>query len=484
MKSKFFISGSLLAVFLIFFYSFKVKSVQSVVAMTNVKDTLSNSQLSFFGILGDGNSATETIVRLNTGTTAAPSFSTANLFIGDTIAIGNTGPGTSQPVTNYIIEDIGNTGTFFINTGLGTDNIWEGAPVIATRSAVHTLTFTPTQNFTTGKFQFLIRATSSLGKEQDGLPDQDGFDLGMDIGTTIGLGTRLKTDDITCPLSGTASIGTTEIVNSIPYHVITCSLSAGVTNVPDTSYTMIIGRDLSAGSQLINPSPSSNRLTTGNADIYTYIIRHLDSSSVTQESTQGKIAIVEAVRVTATVDPSITFTISNTGVGVGATPCNNTLGASAANTTATSVAFGSLTFGAFNDLAQRLSCITNSKNGYVVTVYENTVMRNPSTGTTIPDTNCDGACTTDTVAAWSSDTSHSEWGYSIQNLTVGVTAFEYTSGYKAFGIGSSNAKTIMSNTSTPTATEIAYICYRLTASTTQEAGNYENKLVYTATSTF
>jgi hypothetical protein len=42
----------------------------------------------------------------------------------------------------------------------------------------------------------------------------------------------------------------------------------------------------------------------------------------------------------------------------------------------------------------------------------------------------------------------------------------------------------MRNTSTPLANETAWMCYRLTASSSQEAGNYEDKLIYTATATF
>ena len=42
----------------------------------------------------------------------------------------------------------------------------------------------------------------------------------------------------------------------------------------------------------------------------------------------------------------------------------------------------------------------------------------------------------------------------------------------------------MSKNTTPSAPEQAYACYRITASTTQPAGNYENRLIYTATATF
>ncbi|OGL52944.1 hypothetical protein A3K55_00410 [Candidatus Shapirobacteria bacterium RBG_13_44_7] len=116
-------------------------------------------------------------------------------------------------------------------------------------------------------------------------------------------------------------------------------------------------------------------------------------------------------------------------------------------------------------------------------------MKNIATGTTIPDTNCDDpgdTCSYTVADTWSTDvgTSRSEWGYTLQNTNIGTSIFNYQAGYKAFGVGFAQAQTIISNTSTPSTIEIAYVCYRLTASNYQEAGNYENHLVYTATATF
>jgi len=456
--------------------------------MLTVKDTLSSSQLSYFAILGSGNTQGGTLIRINTGNTVAPSFTTHNLFVGDTIAIGTTGAGGSTPLTTYTVQDIGNTGTFTINTGLGSSNTFVGGAVIATRSAIHTVSFAPVNNLPGGVFQVLIKATSRSGEvRNDGIPDQQGFDVGQDVGSSLGLGSRVDATDVACPLSATASVGTTT-VGSDTFHLFTCTLSAGITNAygAGNTYTITIGRALTVGSQLINPSSSVSRTLNSSADIYSFWVRHLDSSGVLRDQTQGKIAVVESVRVTATVDPSITFSIGTSNVGQGGTPCGLTLGTAAANTTPYSAAFGSVTLGAFNDLAHYLSCVTNANNGYVVTVYEVTPLRNWSTGTTIADTNCDGGCSTTTAAAWSTDTgaSRSEFGYTIDNVNVGTSLFEYTAGYKAFGVGAANAQEIMKNTNVPNTNEVAYICYRLTAATTQEAGNYENQLVYTATASF
>ncbi|MBU1130446.1 hypothetical protein KKE45_03965, partial [Patescibacteria group bacterium] len=447
----------------LFFFSNKLKSAN----LSSVKDTLSTSQLSYYGTLGAGNSATDTLVKIST-TSNNPSDTTANLFSGDTVSIGNSG---STALTPYTVKDIGNTGEFQITTGLNANNIIAGEAIIATRSAIHTVSFTPVSNFTAGIFQFLIKASSSTDETlNDGIPDQEGFDLGMDVGgTTIGSGTRLKTADVACPLSATAGVGTTVVISSSSYHIISCTLGAGITNVVGVGYTMVVGRSLATGSQLINPSPASGHTpgqADSSADVYSFYVRHLDSDQTVRDTTQGKIAVVESVRVTATVDPTITFIIDNTNVSTGDTRCGNTLGTNAADTTATSVAFGSLNLSAFNDLAQRLSCVTNAANGYAVTAYEGDVLENVNTGVTIPNTDCDNEdCTASSETEWATENNVSGFGYSMENINADTITFTYGTGTtfaaRPFGQGSDNATTLFNNNSTPTTTERIYVCYRL-----------------------
>jgi len=479
----------LLIIFPVFLF-FKLGKITAA-PPTLVKDTLSSSQLSYFARIGTGVSASDSLIRV--ALSGNPTNDTNNLFVGDTIGIGTST--ADNPLTLYTIKDIGNTALFQINTNLDSGNAFVGAAIIATHSAIHTISFSPQSNFIAGYWEFLIKATDLVGEViNDGIPDSRGFDLGQDIGsTTTGSGTRLQITDITCPNWGIGvttafSIGTTTIPIGVGssgiYHVVTCFLGIGGTNQIGVGYSLAIGQDLSTGSQLINPSPKDSN--EGAADVYTFFIRHRDSSSIlfTQDTVQGKIAMIEAVRVSATVDPTITFTIDAVGVGDAQTACGITFGTAAANTTATQVAFGSVALGTANDLGQRLSCVTNADNGYIVTVYEDGNMKNITSGTTIPDTTCpSNTCTSTTPALWSTY-SASGWGYTIENINVGTSIFHYTAGYRSFGNGSANAKEIMKNITTPVTTEQAYVCYRLTASSTQEAGNYENRLIYTATATF
>jgi hypothetical protein len=463
----------LLVLFGLWFY---ISENSRALSSTNVKDVLSNSQFSYYAEVGVGNSTNSTIISINTGS-GFPSKTTNNLFVGDTVSIGIGG---SQNI--YFIRGIGNTASFAINTGIAEISAVAGGSIIATRSAIHTISFEPQINSTGGYWQFLIKAAAGGGeKSSDNIPDQQGFDLG-----------NLTVDAVTCPWGAIASIGTTTSVDlgspavTSYYHVISCALGAGGTNPVGTGETgtIIVGL---GNTMMINPSPSNSASQEGTANIFSYLLRQLNSSSQMIDQVQGKIALVEAVRVTATIDPSITFIIDNIGAtDVGSTTCGvgTTLSPGAAFTTGNQVVFGSLALSSFNQLSQRLSCVTNAPGGYVVTVHEGGTMNNVSTGTTIPDTSCDGAgCTTTNETPWTTvSSSQSEFGYTMTNVGTSLPLIE---GYfKPFGIGIDNAQKIMQRITLPGGIESAYVCYRVTVTTSQEAGDYEGKIIYTATATF
>jgi hypothetical protein len=467
---------------------------------TNVKDVLDSSQLSYFARIGIGPTVGDSIITINMTAGTNPSSTTSNLFVGDTLGIGSSGAatGTTGPLNTYYIKDIGpsNVGTISLNTGIGQSNAFLGAAIIATRSAQHLIYWTPQSNLTGGFWQFLIKATSRTGEVfNDGIPDQQGFDIGATtLGNSTGTGARIRTTDVKCPDFGSGSnafsIGTTVAVGANYYNVITCQLGAGMTNQVGVGYSVAIGLN-STSPELINPSAAISH-TEGLADVYTFYVRHLDNGSnvVSADTMQGKIAVVESVRVTATIDPTISFQIGTSGISSGQVVCNNTLSSQANSVTADAVPFGSLLgAGYFNDLAQWLSCSTNSNNGYTVTVYEGNQMHNINDNVTIPDTTCDsGGCGVGTSGVWATDNTHSKWGFGMQKLTANFTPINITVGTtfyaQAFGNGSAASTVVMRNASTPLANETAWMCYRLTSSNAQEAGNYESKLVYTATATF
>lgn len=479
-----FASTSLFLVILSFFISSRPSQAGTI---ANIRDQLDSAQLSYFGRLDNNNTAGNSIITVKTATGDAPSNNNYNLFIGDTLAIANATSGSTQ----YIVSDIAGTNSISLSTAIDNLNVFDGAYVVATRSAVHRVSFSPPSNETSGKWQVLLKATSLSGEDpSDGMPDQGGFDA---------LG--LLSSDITCPWGATASVGTTVVLTSGisvgttgPYHLITCTLPVGGTNPFGTGETgtIIIG-DVN---KLINPSPAINH-TTGQADAgadtYSFFIRHTksDDSIINGETSIGKIALTESVLVTATIDPTITFYIDAIGTSVpGFNRCGATLSGGANNTTATSVNFGSISLGQFNTLAQRFTCSTNALSGYVVQVFESAPLTTINIGSTsfIPDTTCDSGCTIDTPGLWATEVSSSQFGYSLEDILGSPVAFTYGDmgdfNSKPFGVGYNNARPIMSYTSTPATEDQAYICYRITASNFQEAGTYQNQINFIATATF
>ena len=475
---------------LFFFFISKNKIIRST-PVANLRDQLSSAQLSYFARLSSGNITNNSIITINTNPGSAPSNNNFNLFIGDTIAIGNTNVSGS---TKYVVRDIAGTNSIFIDTGLGANNTFTNAYVIATRSAVHTISFAPQSSLTAGKWQVLLKATSLSGENSsDGIPDQGGFDLN-----------GLSASDVTCPWGGTANVGSTVVLttgmsvgSTGPYHLIICSLPAGGTNPSGTGDTGVI--TIGNTNQLINPSPALNHvvgLANASADTYTFLIRHTDSSSniANSDTTIGKIALTESVQVTAIIDPTITFYIDSVGTSQsGLTRCGTTLSNGANQTTATAVNFGSLSLGQFNTLAQHFSCSTNALNGYTVQVYEDKPLTITNIGSTTAIANavCDAAasgypCTPTSAVDWASDKSNSQFGYSLEAISGSPIAFSAGANFSAkpFGVGIANIQTIMSRTDTPAGDDQAYICYRITASNFQEAGTYQNQINFIATATF
>ena len=465
----------------LFYLTFKAPFLQvESTPVSNLRDQLSTAQLSYFGRLDIGTSAGSSLITVMTDSGSAPSNNNYNIFVGDTLAIANATTGS----TNYVVSDTTSTNGIFLTENIDNLNAFEGAYAIATRSAIHTISFSPQSSITEGKWQVLIKATSTSGENHsDGMPDQNGFDAHSLLST-----------DVTCPWEATASVGTTVVVSSNSYHLITCALPTGGTNPvgSGSTGTIIIGNT----NKLINPAPSVNHIigqANASADTYTFIVRHTDhlDNVVDNDTTVGKIALTESVKVTATIDPTITFYIDSIGTSTpGLTRCGTTISAGASNSTATSVNFGSISLGQFNTLAQRFTCSTNALSGYTVQIFENKPLTITSVGSTnfIPDTTCDSStsCDIDTANSWSTNTSSSQFGYSLESISSSPVAFEAGASFtaKPFGQGYANTRTIMSRTSTPPTDDRAYICYRITASNFQEAGTYQNQINFIATATF
>jgi hypothetical protein len=457
--------------------------------LSSVKDTLSSSRLSFYGKLASGNSVGSSLVILaNSG---APSTANYNLFPNDSVWIGTAGTGTSYTVDQ--VYDDANDDTFQLTAGLGASDADADDLVIASRSAIHTISFTTASAIADGAIRILI--PSGTNNTTDGVPNHDGFDFNSITGSNLTKptgGGPHGWEDPTATASGGAGCTAGNHCFESRYN--------GTTNV-SAALTFTIG---DATTSLINPTPGTGH-STGTADTYSVTVQHLNDRLNDYEvidETTVKIAVIESVRVTATVSPSITFTIA--GVAVGITACEQTLDITS---TATTVPYSTVTLSTFMDAAQQLSVVTNAIGGYAVTmISDDQLSISGDHSTEIPNTDCDAEdCTDTTSGEWSSENSVSGFGFSLHNIDASTAPFYYRTvvGSCTGGAGdfcarmipstattseppddSDTALEIMSDSSTPASTENLYVCYRLAVGTTQPAGNYENNITYTATATF
>ncbi|MFH2061907.1 MAG: hypothetical protein ABIJ43_02890 [Candidatus Beckwithbacteria bacterium] len=444
--------------------------------LTSAKDTLSSSRLSYYNALSAGNTVGSTLVQVKTS--GMPSDSTANLFTGDSVWIGNSITGT-----NYTVDDILDTDEFQITSALGSGDTEEDDLVIATRSATHTLTFTTATAIQNGAIRILI--PSGANANTDGIPNHDGFDFnGMTASDlTQPTGGGVTSWDTTNAPTATASGGTHCTAGN---HCFEARYNG--TNTAATALTFVIG----GTNKLINPAKSGS--TEGSADTYTVTIQHLGSQTngyPVIDSTTVKIAVVESVRVTATVDPTITFAV--TAVGIGTTACGNPVDVAS---TPTTIPFGTLSLNTFTDLAQTLTISTNADDGYAVTVLENDQLgKDGGTDPLIIDAIGAGAMTDDLQDDWHTNTQNG-FAYSLDNDDAASIDFQYSDSSGGSCVtGTFCAKQFPANADPDTAERIfysgtvadaenAYICYRISIGATQEAGDYENNITYTATATF
>lgn len=442
--------------------------------LSAVTDTLSTSRLSYYDHLSSLHLLGTSLISVTTS---------GNLFTGDTVLIGDT-----TTATTYTVDDIYSATQFTTTAGLDATDIQSGDTVVATRSASHTVTFTTATAVSNGAIRIKIPAGTTA--PADGLPDHDGFDFtfgGVGIGTTAPTGGGVTSWETA---TATASGGTG---CSTGYHCFEARYNG--TNDVNAALTFYIYG-------LINPAPNHAAVSAGSADTYTVIVQHLKDRTAGNDyavldSTSGKIALVESVRVTATVDPTITFTIAS--VGVGETACGV---AASVTTTATTVPFGTMALNTFKNLAHKLTLSTNAVGGGAVTAGENDHLGKDG-GTTpfIVDSSGDSPSTMDeqTTEDWDTATNNG-FGYSLDDAGDGsadvTEAFTYNVASGNCSVGTYCARQFANLAHADTVKELfnsagttidagdAFVCYRLSVNSAQAAGDYENNITYTATATF
>jgi hypothetical protein len=448
--------------------------------LTSVSDTLSTSKLSFYGLMGTGNSVGSTVITINT--TTAPSTSSSQLAspAASTVKIGNTATSIYNLASVMPNND---QSQFTISAGLTSGDQTAGNAIIASSSASHTVRFATANAVADGAFRVLVQATTNSGSSADGIPDGDGFDFTF-AGPSVACPADSGNYDF---VAGTATAQAVTI-NSVKYHVFECRYSGpGATSTSFATNPIII-------TSMINPAPKIGH-AVGTADAYNVIVQNVSATTYTMiDQTAIQVGAIEHVRVSATVAPQITFKIA--GIPSGSLG-NNACGTDTdVTTTPTTVPFGQVAISSFTNAAQSLEVSTNAIGGYAVTAQQNYELTKIGTATVIPDALGNGSnITYGSKGRWDL-TSAKGFGYSLKKISgSGSAAFERgdTDGNCSGGTfcakhfaelaDSEPPQTIFSSSAVADAENID-VCYRIVISNTQAAGDYENNVTYTATATF
>jgi len=230
---------------------------------------------------------------------------------------------------------------------------------------------------------------------------------------------------------------------------------------------------------------NSTRLWTNPGTELSRVIR-LSSSSGNAGDT--RVAIINNVVVTASIDTTFTFTIA--GLPSGSSFFTN--GTTTSTTTsATAISYGTLLPGIPVLGGQQLTVATNARNGFIVTVQEDQPLTS-GTGSYIPLFK-DGA-TTSAPTAWTKPTGtlDSQWTYSHFAVTSDdqdLNSGEFSGASPLFAGNIDQPRQVFSHTGPADGTTQnkgkVRVGYEIGITALQAAGNdYTNTLTYVATPTF
>lgn len=485
-------------IFFQFFYFLKPVPVYSA-TLLNAYDTLTNSRLSYKGgVATSGASSGATVIDIdNSGN---PDNNTNHLFPKDVVCFADSGENGCKGNVNYTVGTIIDPDTFSITSPLQTSLLGSDW-VIASSSAQHQVVFTTVSAVNNGKLKIKIPAANT--GHSNGIPDASGFDANLLTNSNIN-----SYVTVSCSGGCGATMGTATLTTTSGFHTITIPFTG--TLASGKTVTVTIGSSSDPRYQFNNPAPTSGH-TQGTADRYTIRIEETDGSDNVIDFAEVKVALVEGVLVSATVEETIELIVSG-GQADSGTICGVTRTSSSIDTYPYSIPFGSLVaYNTFFDAYQTVEVRTNASSGYTVTLEENDQLNkdtdpcdSPSNGGAdetdgcIKDTTCDtGSCSETTKGTWKT-ASNNGFGYSLENVTGTDAVFLYNDTDGGCSSNSSpffcakqiadmqagETKQPIMSKSSPTASSKVNVCFRLSISTTQPAGYYTNQLKYIATARF
>jgi hypothetical protein len=337
------------------------------------------------------------------------------------------------------------------------DTITTSAPGVA---ADHTIVFTTPNGLSIGQ---TIELTFPIGGGEFILP-------------------ALAEDDVDILVNGNASSTQPLTAGAGVWGVSTTSSSITFETPTDSGVSSSSVITIRIGTNAVDSGAGANQITNP-----TNTVSHgIDIGGTMQDTGQVRIAIVDQVTVSASVDTSLTFTVSGTGSG---TTVNGSPTTTSAVTTATTLPFDNLVVGTSETLAHDIAVATNATNGFTVTTEISGPLES-TLGDTI-DGFIDGN-DTNTPAAWQgpagtiADTdTYGHWGLTSNDTSAGRSS-EFSSDT---WVAASTSPIIVMGHNGPadgvSVDSVAQIGYQIEISALQEASDdYSTTLRYIATPTF
>ena len=239
--------------------------------------------------------------------------------------------------------------------------------------------------------------------------------------------------------------------------------------------------ELQIGTNATFGTAGTNQITNTTAGSYV-----ISLGGTSADAADLRIAIIDAVTVTASVDTSLTFTVAGVASGQAV---NGDAVTTSAGATATALPFGTLTPGTAKTLAQTLSVTTNATNGFAVTVIQNQNLVSAN-GADI-DTFKDGASTA-TPTAWTTplgtlgtEATYGHYGVTSEDSDLNTDEF----GTALYAGNLATARTVFSHTGPADGSTAnkgqTRVAVKIQVTALQEAAtDYNNRLTYVATPTF
>jgi hypothetical protein len=412
------------ALFFIFAFTLLFSKNTFAADLVNVRDTITTSRPSASSPLS---------ANASSGDSDAVIFNNGSFFLAsDSAKIINGSTGAVVDAATIVASQSSSMTTVYFGETIGS-NASAGVDVLTVPiTALHTLQFTTVTEIPAGGD---IRITFPGSANNTASPSATTFAFnGLDA--TGGVGSNIVTNNITCNAS-----------SAVTAPQIMCETTSLV--AAGTTITFLIGCSAQSGGacttqvpRLINPTKTAS---AGIADIWKVSILTRDGGDVTLDSSTISIGTIDSVTVRASIDPTLSFTITgitnglaaNTGnttgclqtetanAGVDSTSTEVNLGLLANSPSGTDVKVG-------NIAAQRINISTNGSNGYTLTATSSGQLINPTTGfflasattpTAFPASGADWfgihACGLDTYNSdigttfWNTDASNTECGSCI-----------------------------------------------------------------------